>query len=288
MKQLRISSSLNLHYHPKDSLSDYIRKGLLFHKEMGFDAADLDLNMPQWYRAKEELTPYIEQTIEDSKEIGIAIELCHLPFSAGNSTNSERQELFCSQMHQAIDAAALLGVGYAVLHPNTLTSPMRSFSRQEQYDRVMTQLAPFVEHANQIGLKVVIENLRVVSGPTLSHRYCQNPEELCEIADALGIGVCWDFGHAHISGLKQSEALSYVGKRLKVLHVNDNFGVDDEHLAPFMGTVDWKDAMHGLMLTEFDGLLNYELGTSRIPAAARPAFAAYIKEAAAELMSYIE
>lgn len=37
MKQLRVCSSLNLHAYPKESLSDYIRQGLLFHKEACFD-----------------------------------------------------------------------------------------------------------------------------------------------------------------------------------------------------------------------------------------------------------
>ena len=144
------------------------------------------------------------------------------------------------------------------------------------------------EYAEKVGVNVVIENMRVINGARLSHRYCQQPDELCEIADALGIGVCWDFGHANISGIKQSEGLSYVGKRLKVIHVNDNTGIDDDHVPPFIGNVDWSDAMHGLALAEFDGLFNFELSTSRIPENARPAFAKYLLEAANELMTYIE
>ena len=86
----------------------------------------------------------------------------------------------------------------------------------------------------------------------------QMPEELCDVADTLGIGICWDFGHANISGVKQSKGLAYVGKRLKVLHVNDNFAGDDIHILPFTGNVDWRDAMHGLALSEFDGLRKNE------------------------------
>ncbi len=288
MKQLRICSSLSLHPHPKDSISDYIRSGLLFHKETGFDAADLDMDMRLLRYHEGDLTPYMEQALADAEQIGIKFELCHLPFSGGNTTKEDQQALFSARVHRAIDAASQIGVRYAVLHPNTTTIPMRSFCQKEQYDLVMSHLASFVEHAEKVGVNVVIENMRLVSGPTLSHRYCQTPEELCEIADALGIGVCWDFGHAHISGLKQSEALSYVGKRLKVLHVNDNFGVDDEHLAPFMGTIDWKDAMHGLALAEFDGLFNYEVSAARIPAALRDTYAQYLMNASQELLSYIE
>ena len=85
----------------------------------------------------------------------------------------------------------------------------------------------------------------------------------------------------------QSEALAYVGKRLKVLHVNDNLGADDDHIAPFMGNVDWVDAMYGLALAGFDGPLNYEVGASRIPTELRSDLAKYLVDAADKLMEYI-
>ncbi len=88
--------------------------------------------------------------------------------------------------------------------------------------------------------------------------------------------------------MKQSEALAHIGKRLKVIHVNDNAAIDDEHLLPFEGNVDWRDAMHGLALAEFDGLFNFELSTGKLTASVRPAFAAYMLAAARVLMSYIE
>jgi sugar phosphate isomerase/epimerase len=102
------------------------------------------------------------------------------------------------------------------------------------------------------------------------------------------MGICWDFGHANISGVPQSEGLAYVGKRLKVIHVNDNGGIEDEHILPFTGNVDWRDAMHGLALAEYEGLFNFELNLSKVPAGMRKAYTAYVLEAAKELMSYIE
>ncbi len=287
MKKLRISSPLTLHCYSRENISEYIKAGLLFHKEMGFDASDIgmsifDLTADNW-------KPNVEQAISDSEEVGIKFELCHLPFINGGGPKSEEfMEEFTRKMHTAIDAAAFLGVNYAVLHPNATTLPMKVYDRREQYDMVMAHLAPFAEHAARVGLNVVVENMRVIPTFRVGHRYGQSPDELCDIADALGIGVCWDFGHANISGIKQSEGLAYVGKRLKVLHVNDNAAVDDEHILPFTGNVDWRDAMHGLALAEFNGLFNYELSTGKLPAEVRKPFAAYMIHAAHELMSYIE
>ncbi len=283
---MRICSSLNLHCHSRENISEYIKAGLDFHKENGFDAADfntgiLNLTRDGWQS-------HIEKAISDEKNVGIKFELCHLPFFCGSlKENSELVLKTSEKIHNAIDAAALLGVDYAVLHPGTNTIPIDLFNRDEEYDLVMRHLSPFVEHASKVGLKLAVENMRISKNGVPGRRFGQSPEEICEIADALGIGVCWDFGHANISEVKQSEGLSYVGKRLKVIHVNDNFGVEDEHLAPFMGNIDWRDAMKGLILAKFDGLLNYEVSAGKLPCATRTSYAKYLIDVANELISYI-
>ena len=282
--KLRISSSLNLHSYPMEDISEYIRQGLLFHKKAGFDAADFPSAL--FKLMGENWEKYLAIALKDAAEIGIRFELCHLPFGVHMNSAPEVEETFNKGVHYAIDAAAFLGVDYAVLHPNTTTIPLADFDRQAHYDAVMAHLTPFAEHAAKAGLNIVVENMRIVHGNVPVHRYCGDPEELCEIADALGIGVCWDFGHAHINGLKQSEALAYVGSRLKVLHVNDNFAGDDIHLPPFVGKVDWQDAMQGLSEVGFKGLLNYEISTAGKPAGVREAFAGYLIDAAKELMNY--
>ena len=286
MKQLRISSSFNLHCHSKDDVNEYVRAGFRFYKEAGFDAVDfgttlLDLSSDGW-------RPQVEQILTDCDKFGIRCEMGHLPFMNGMSKDEAVMEKFKSKMHRAIDAAAMLGIEYAVMHPNAANMPMREYDHKEQYNGVIDLLGPFVEHADRVGLKVVLENMRVVPGLMHVHRFGQSPDEICDVADSLGMGICWDFGHANISGVNQSESLAYVGKRLKVIHVNDNTGIEDDHILPFTGNVDWRDAMHGLALAEYDGLFNFELNLKRVPAAMRKIYAAYLIESAKELMSYIE
>ncbi|MBR3714911.1 MAG: sugar phosphate isomerase/epimerase [Clostridia bacterium] len=286
MKKLKISSSFNLHSYPKDNLKEYIREGFRFYKENGFEAIDfgttlLDLSSDAWREQAEDV-------LKAYDEFGIRCEMGHLPFIAGISKDESVMQNFKDRVHRAIDAAAFLGIDYAVLHPNAANIPMRSYDPKAQYDSVMELLSPFAEHAHRVGLNLVLENMRVVPGLFHVHRFGQTPDEICDVADKLGMGICWDFGHANISGVKQSEALAYVGKRLKVIHVNDNVGIEDEHILPFTGNVDWRDAMHGLSLAEYEGLFNFELNLSRVPAAMRKVYAAYLIAAANELMAYIE
>lgn len=287
MKQLRVSSALNLHSYPREDMCAYIKEGLRFQKEAGFDAVDcstslFDLTSDAWQGQ-------VEQVLRDAEDIGICCELSHLPFIGISAVQNEAYlTLFSEKMHRAIDVAATLGVKYAVIHPNGGNILQRQYDRTAQLDMIKSHFEPFIEHAARVGLNVVVENMRAVPGMRLAHRFAQDADELCDLADAFGIGICWDFGHANISAMKQSEALAYIGKRLKVIHVNDNAAIDDEHLLPFEGNVDWRDAMHGLALADFDGLFNFELSTGKLPASMRPAFAAYVLAAARELMSYIE
>lgn len=287
MEKFRISSTTNLHANRDGDVSKYIKDEIAFQKETGFDA--IDLNLCSMDFLSDGWQDIIEGMVEDAKEQGMRFEICHLPYiQAGAKLEGEEYERFKTRKLRAIEAAKMIGVNYAVMHPNAPTVPQKTFNRKEQFDSVMEYLSPFAEHAAKLGVNVVVENMRVIHSFVVSHRYGQTPDELCDVADALGIGCCWDFGHANISGIKQSEGLAYVGDRLKVLHINDNFGVGDDHVPPFVGNVDWKDAMHGLSLIGYDGLLNFEIATKRMPDEVRPALAKYLVDSAKILESYIK
>ena len=83
MKTLKTSSSLNLHCHSKENISEYIRAGLEFNKKMGFDAANLDL-APSLFDA-DGWQLYIENALKDSQEVGLDIKLAHLPIIGGEA-----------------------------------------------------------------------------------------------------------------------------------------------------------------------------------------------------------
>lgn len=287
MKTFKISSTTNLYSCEEKGTAEYVKKEIAFQKEHGFDAIDLNLCSVDYLA--EDWQKNIEGMIEAANVQGMRFEMCHLPFiQAGAKLEGEAYEIFRIRKMRAIEAAKMVGARYAVMHPNAATKVQKTYDRKAEYDSVMQYLSPFAEHAAKLGVDLVVENMRVIPTAVASHRYSQTPDELCDVADALGIGICWDFGHANISGLRQSEALAYVGQRLKVLHINDNFGIGDDHVPPFIGNVDWKDAMHGLALVGFDGVLNFEISTKKIPNELRCELAKYLVSSAKILMSYIK
>ena len=73
-----------------------------------------------------------------------------------------------------------------------------------------------------------------------------------------GVGICLDFGHAHMEG-DLIEAIETVSEHVVATHVHDNRGRTDEHLAPFEGTIDWAGALTAVQKVGYDDTLLFEL-----------------------------
>lgn len=141
------------------------------------------------------------------------------------------RRLTAKRYRQALAVAKALQASYLVLHtqynPN-LTQPDYSYIWEEASLRWFEQLLPEIEDA---GVKVVLENV-----------WDQTPEPLARLLDRLPpsrFGACLDAGHAHVySTVPWSEWVDTLGERLTYLHLSDNHGTWDEHLALGQGNAD--------------------------------------------------
>ena len=273
MNEKQVISSILAFHRSSEGALEYVRHGISALASLGFGG--IDFNTEILSGVTENIEQILSEISESARQNGLVFCQCHLPFIPQKNGVPDGNA-FNQTVFQALDNAKALGIKYAVMHPNTASVPLETYNKKEQYDRVMTFFAPFVEYANKIGVEMVVENMRSVQGVSRLHRYCSAPDELCEIADACGIGVCWDTGHANITGLCQSEAIEFVGDRLKVLHLNDNVGADDVHYSPFMGTVNWSDVMKGLKNIGYKGSINFEVSGGRVPRNALDDFGRYI------------
>jgi sugar phosphate isomerase/epimerase len=80
-----------------------------------------------------------------------------------------------------------------------------------------------------------------------------------EDLEAVDVGVCLDFGHAHMDG-DLIDAIETVSGHLMTTHVHDNTGRADDHLVPFDGTIDWPAAMTAIQKVGYDQTLMFEIG----------------------------
>ena len=101
---------------------------------------------------------------------------------------------------------------------------------------------------------------------------CTDPEEAVWMIDTLNaeageecFGLCLDTGHLN---LLRGDFRSYIpklGKRIKALHIHDNFADGDRHLMPYTGNVRWKDLLCGLKKIGYDGDLSFETFAQYLP-----------------------
>ena len=78
-------------------------------------------------------------------------------------------------------------------------------------------------------------------------------------------GICMDFGHAFLGG-DVADAIETVAEHLIATHVHDNHRRNDEHLAPYLGAIDWDAALMSMQKIGFEGTYLMELANTGSPA----------------------
>jgi sugar phosphate isomerase/epimerase len=128
--------------------------------------------------------------------------------------------------------AALAWTDRVTFHPGYLSPvgkimPDRAWSQQKEALRIIGRVAS--DHS----VLACLENMIA-----LKEFLCRDPGELFGMVEGIeGIGVTIDIGHAHTMGLVR-EFLPCL-PRASHLHIHDNHGASDEHLAIGAGTIDW-------------------------------------------------
>lgn len=161
-------------------------------------------------------------------------------------------------IRRSIIGAGIMGVKWLVIHPGSVNDGIW-YSHQKSLVRNVEFYKKYAEIASKYNVKIAIENM---IESKIARRYASSTEELLELLEVLNdpiFGICWDFGHAHMAWLNQCEALRAIGKNLKALHVADNRGENDEHIAPYFGTIVWEPIMKTLKEIGYEGDFTYEI-----------------------------
>jgi sugar phosphate isomerase/epimerase len=105
--------------------------------------------------------------------------------------------------------------------------------------------------ARELGIRLMVENLEGDTG-----------ESLAPVLDALpDVGLHLDIGHANIRAPKSHTTglLQRYGERLAHVHLSDNKGRGDDHLAIGAGSIDWKRELRALKASGYDGTITLEV-----------------------------
>jgi sugar phosphate isomerase/epimerase len=191
------------------------------------------------------------------------------------SPDEEARALAVRETAAALELARRVPLSVLVVHPG-LQDSLLSPGVQNSREAAVRSVEEIVALASPLGVRVALEVIPNAMATA---------DALVELLDDLDmpeVGVCLDFGHAHMQGdvVDAIESLSGV---LAATHVHDNHGERDEHLAPFDGTIDWAGALTALQKIGYEGTLMLELAGAdpSAPALERARRAAARLEAAA-------
>ncbi len=225
---------------------------------LGFDYLELAMDPPEAHH--ETLRAQSDAIREKLARHQMGL-VCHLPtfISTADLTASIRRASRL-EMRASIETAAFLGARRAVLHYSFMSGMGRNApALYTVYARESLEEA--VDCATQAGIDLCLENLF----PQLTPFGAVEDWEQC-FARYPRLGFTLDIGHAHIGPDGMTRILDYIHRfrdRLRHVHVSDNRGRQDEHLAVGDGKIDFPAVAAALNRIGYQGDMTLEIFTER-------------------------
>lgn len=222
--------------------------------QMGFDYLELAMDPPMTHYST--LSKNMDVIKQSLKNNGFGL-LCHLPtfvLTADLTENIRHSSV--DEMLSSLEVAAELGAQKVVLHPSIVFG-MGSFVMDTVKDYFFEFLEEMVAAANGLKLTICIENMmpRNLLGVEPA-----DFEEIFKMYPTLQMTL--DTGHANINAPAGSRLLELVerfGNRLGHIHISDNLGKRDDHLAVGQGTVDFSTLISRLVELGYDDTITLEI-----------------------------
>lgn len=233
--------------------------------EAGFDAIDWSFtkqfgeNSP-WLQ--ENWREYAEKLASAAEKHGITFRQGHAPFPTSQGDEVGDEEIL-AKLCRCIEAAAVMGIPYLVIHP--CQHLPYNVSRQALFDKSVALYRQLLPLAQALGVVLCTENMwqRDKGRKVIVESICARPEEFCQMIDALDspyLKGCLDIGHGPLVSQDPAFMVRTLGKdRLKAVHIHDVDLTNDSHTLPFVGKVNWQEVVRALAQIGYEGDFTFEL-----------------------------
>lgn len=248
-------------------------------KEAGFTAVDwnIDQNLTPTdirnltYAGKsvfehsiQDVIDHFAEEIEIIRKYGLTITQAHAPFPAYVSGHPEVLEFMIHVYENCIRLCHHAGCRNLVIHSISLAES-DTYNTPETVAQLNRHLyESLIPTLLECNVTVCLENLFTRAAAPMEGA-CSDPHDAVQWIDELNakagrevFGFCLDVGHLNLLNKNLRTYIPILGKRIKALHVHDNDGRDDLHLAPMTGTVNWAVLCDALKGIGYDGDISFE------------------------------
>ena len=200
----------------------------------------------------EDWVKYIDGVKKTAQELAVRFVQAHAPMSPSPTMPVEKDnEAFIADNIRCIQCCAKLGIDRIVVHAGF----KKGIDKDDNFELNRKFYKKILSAAEAYGVNVLTENFTQMHHESGVYWIdsAKDIRELVEFVDHPLFHVCWDVGHANTTRIPQDESLRTLGKHVYALHIQDNAGIEhpiygypDSHIAPFFGSVNFDQIMHGL------------------------------------------
>lgn len=246
-------------------------------KEWGFDAVDANIDHLLGYsdiahndipevlvRGGRDCMELFRPWAEAAKKYGVDNYQAHAPFPSYVSASPETNRSMLEVLKNMIRGCDVMNCRNLIIHPFFLGYD-KQLSPQDEWDLNIESYSALIPVAKECGVTVCLENMFTGYKGKIYAACCSDIGKACEYVDALNalagekcFGFCLDTGHMLLCSLDAKETLIKLGDRISAFHIHDNDGKNDQHLAPYMGVLDWNRFCEGLKAIRYQKTLSFE------------------------------
>lgn len=218
--------------------------------------------------SEEACMEYVRPWLETAEKYGLCFGQLHAPFPTYVGV-PETDERMLDVLNKSIAMCGALKCPHLIVHPAFLPYD-KALSPEEEYELNIQRYSALIPMLKKHDVICCLENMfghykgegrpsRII-GACCSNSYeaVKYIDALNEIAGEKRFAFCFDTGHALLLGADMRRTLNILGHRVETLHIHDNNAIDDQHLAPYMGLMDWDATLAGLKDIGYKGNLSFE------------------------------
>ncbi len=226
----------------------------------GFRYADLSMYSftPDCVYMQDDWKSAIRALKTEADRLGMTFVQAHSQGGNPLSDDKAHVDFIVNATVRSIEICHELGIPNTVVHPGFYKGMSKEewFRRNKQF---YSRLFPAME---KTGVNVLIENSTASNmGECYFTNSGKDMVEFLRYVDHPQLHACWDTGHANCEGAQYDDIVT-LGSELYAIHYNDNRGKRDEHMIPYLGTVNHDEVLHALLDVGFKGYFTLECSSS--------------------------
>lgn len=230
--------------------------------DVGYRYIDLDMYSftPDCVYMSSDWKSAVKKLKEEAEKLNLKFVQAHSQGGNPLSCDKDHADFVVKATIRSVEICKELGIKNTVAHPGSADGLTKD-DWFEENRKFYAKLFPVMESCD---VNVLIENSTAFI--TKDKYWANTGKDMAEFLKFVGhekLHACWDTGHGNCEGAQYDQILA-LGNELYAIHYNDNHGEKDEHLIPYLGTLNHDEVINALIDVGYKGYFTLECSSTLI------------------------